>query len=187
MLRHFSRRFSSSAKGFSVEGGKDYYGILGVSKTSDQQQIRLAFFNLAKKYHPDLNTDKRKEDYEQSKIKFQEINEAYQILTDDELKKRYDDLTGNFFSRDKAEKKEEPRDFNSYYQSFFEVKKQRSYEDERKARYDLDENLRKLAEIKLKREKDMNERREIVNRKKQELLTEIFFRQEMRKLQDQQG
>ena len=50
----------------------------------------MAFFNLAKKYHPDLNSDKRSEDREQAKIKFQEINEAYSILTDEALRSAYD-------------------------------------------------------------------------------------------------
>ena len=60
-----------------IDYKKDYYKVLGVNKAAQPDEIRKAFFNLAKKYHPDLNSDKREEDKDQAKIKFQEINEAY--------------------------------------------------------------------------------------------------------------
>ena len=62
------RNFSST---FVVDKSKNYYEILGVSSSASNQHIRMAFFNLAKKYHPDLNSDKRDEDREQAKVKFQ--------------------------------------------------------------------------------------------------------------------
>ena len=55
------RNFSST---FTVDASKNYYEILGVNNSASKQNIRMAFFNLAKKYHPDLNSDKRDEDRE---------------------------------------------------------------------------------------------------------------------------
>ncbi len=53
-----------------VDPNKDYYKILQISEKASNIEIRKAFFNLAKKYHPDLNSDKRQEDRENAKIKF---------------------------------------------------------------------------------------------------------------------
>jgi len=63
---------------------KDYYKILGVSKDASKQEIKKAFKSLAKKYHPDLNKEAGSEE------KFKEINEAYQVLSDDQKKSQYD-------------------------------------------------------------------------------------------------
>ena len=63
---------------------KDYYEILGVSKDADADEIKSAYRRLAKKYHPDLN--KAPEAAE----KFKEINEAYEVLSDDRKRANYD-------------------------------------------------------------------------------------------------
>lgn len=64
---------------------KDYYEILGVSKNATNSDIKKAYKKLAKKYHPDLNPgDKAAEE------KFKEINEAYEVLGDEEKRKKYD-------------------------------------------------------------------------------------------------
>lgn len=64
---------------------KDYYKILGVTKNSSSKEIKKAYYQLAKKYHPDTNKD----DPNAGK-KFQEVSEAYEILSDDTKRKEYD-------------------------------------------------------------------------------------------------
>jgi molecular chaperone DnaJ len=63
---------------------KDFYSILGVSKSSSDQEIKSSYFSLAKKYHPDLNKSK------DSKEKFSEISIAYETLGDKEKRRIYD-------------------------------------------------------------------------------------------------
>lgn len=64
---------------------KDYYNILGVSKTATAQDIKKAYRKLARKYHPDVNpNDKAAEQ------KFKEINEAHEVLSNTENRKKYD-------------------------------------------------------------------------------------------------
>ncbi|MBI5944852.1 MAG: DnaJ domain-containing protein [Chloroflexi bacterium] len=66
---------------------KDYYKILGVERKASADEIRTAYRKLAMKYHPDKNPgDKKAED------KFKEINEAYQVLSDEQKRARYDQL-----------------------------------------------------------------------------------------------
>ncbi len=64
---------------------RDYYEILGVSKTAGDDEIKKAYRKLAKQYHPDMNPgDKEAEE------KFKEVNQAYAVLSDPEKKARYD-------------------------------------------------------------------------------------------------
>jgi len=62
----------------------DYYKILGISKTATEKDIKTAYRKLARKYHPDLNPDNK-----ESERKFKEINEANEVLSDTENRKKY--------------------------------------------------------------------------------------------------
>lgn len=64
----------------------DYYGILGVSKDATPDEIKSAYRKMAKKYHPDVSTEPK----EVAEAKFKEISEAYEVLSDAEKRKMYD-------------------------------------------------------------------------------------------------
>ena len=68
----------------------DYYKILGITKDSNQIQIRKAFRELALQYHPDKNKNS-----EESKERFMEIVQAYEVLSDVKARERYDFNTVN--------------------------------------------------------------------------------------------
>ena len=70
---------------------RDYYETLGVSKTATQEDIKSAFRKLARKYHPDTAKDKKS-----AEEKFKEINEAYEVLSDPEKRKKYDAYGANW-------------------------------------------------------------------------------------------
>lgn len=63
----------------------DYYTVLGVKKDANGEEIKKAYRKLARKYHPDLNPDD-----EAAKVKFQQINEAQEVLLDPEKRAKYD-------------------------------------------------------------------------------------------------
>lgn len=65
---------------------RDYYELLGVNKNASQEEIKNAYRRLAKKYHPDMNPDNKKETEE----KFKEIAEAYEVLSDAQKRAQYD-------------------------------------------------------------------------------------------------
>ncbi|HUF09104.1 MAG TPA: DnaJ domain-containing protein, partial [Rhodothermales bacterium] len=71
---------------------KDFYEILGVEETADAAAIKKAYRGLARKYHPDKNPDDK-----ESERKFKEIQEAYEILSDSEKRKKYDAMKKNPF------------------------------------------------------------------------------------------
>src|ERR1035437_8217662 len=62
----------------------DYYKLLGIDKTATPKEIKSAYRKLARKYHPDLNPNDK-----DSKKKFQEINEANEVHSDPEKRKKY--------------------------------------------------------------------------------------------------
>ena len=66
---------------------KDYYEILGVKKTASEDELKKAYRNLAKKYHPDKNKGNK-----EAEAKFKEISEAYAVLSDKDKREQYDRL-----------------------------------------------------------------------------------------------
>jgi len=64
---------------------RDYYEILGISKTASDEEIKRAYKRLAKEFHPDVAKDKK-----QAEEKFKEINEAYQVISNPEKRRSYD-------------------------------------------------------------------------------------------------
>lgn len=68
-----------------MEAKRDYYDVLGVSRSADEAAIKKAYRKLAKKYHPDTNAGNA-----QAEQKFKEVTEAYEVLGDPEKRKMYD-------------------------------------------------------------------------------------------------
>jgi curved DNA-binding protein len=70
---------------------KDYYKILGVDRNASEKEIKKAYRRLARKYHPDVNPDDK-----EAEERFKEINEAQEVLTDPEKRRKYDQLGANW-------------------------------------------------------------------------------------------
>ena len=68
-----------------AENKRDYYEVLGVDKSASGEEIKKAYRKLAMKYHPDRNPDNT-----EAEEKFKEVGEAYEVLSDDERRSRYD-------------------------------------------------------------------------------------------------
>lgn len=80
--KHHVRSFRTSAR---LEAPKDFYNVLGVSKEATAKDIKKAYYQLAKKYHPDTNKGDK-----ETQLKFQEVSEAYECLSDENKRKQYD-------------------------------------------------------------------------------------------------
>src|SRR5947209_19936157 len=65
---------------------RDYYEVLGVAKTADGEEIKRSYRRLAMKFHPDRNGDNKTD----AELKFKECAEAYEVLSDPEKRRRYD-------------------------------------------------------------------------------------------------
>lgn len=112
---------------------KDYYKILNISMNATDAEIKKAFRTLAKKYHPDRNPDDK-----EALRKFQEVNEAYEILSKEDSRKKYDNDRANFKGNNKDENNKSSKNskakndnkkyqdkgdsienLNKYFESFF--------------------------------------------------------------------
>ena len=108
---------------------KDYYEILGVRRNADEKEIKTSYRKLARKYHPDVNPNDKT-----AEAKFKEVSEAYEVLSDPEKRKLYDQYGGNwdqiragaaeqgvdyetFFGNMRAEGRGSP--FESIFEQFF--------------------------------------------------------------------
>src|SRR3954469_20141820 len=70
---------------------EDYYSTLGVSRGASQDDIQKAYRKLARKYHPDMNLDDKA-----AQKKFKEVQQAYDVLSDDKKRKMYDQFGPQF-------------------------------------------------------------------------------------------
>lgn len=72
---------------------KDYYKVLGVPKTATDKEIKAAYRRLARKFHPDVNTENK-----DAEAKFKEVGEAYEVLSDPAKRQRYDQMGSDWAS-----------------------------------------------------------------------------------------
>jgi molecular chaperone DnaJ len=126
---------------------KDYYKVLGITQDASQEEIKKAFRQLARKYHPDVNKDAGAED------KFKEINEAFQVLGNPEKKAQYDQFGTSAFSQEDLRGFRNQRfDFDDLFRDFgfgdifdiFNHGRRREFEDYEEGadlRYDLEITL----------------------------------------------
>jgi curved DNA-binding protein len=108
----------------------DYYQVLGVAKTATAEEIKAAFRKLARKYHPDLNPNDK-----EAKSKFQQLNEANEVLSDPEKRRKYDQYGKDFKHVDENARSQQAyssagggpftysggdEDFSDFFRSMFE-------------------------------------------------------------------
>ena len=98
---------------------KDYYKILGLETNKvNNEQIKIAFREQAKKYHPDVNGGNAR-----TEERFKDINEAYRVLSSSSTKRKYDRMWNNHVAKKQAkqEYQESKRDKDSIFSDFFNM------------------------------------------------------------------
>ena len=85
----------------------DYYKILGLNKNATEEEIKKAYRKLARKHHPDLNPNDK-----EAHIKFQQINEANEVLSDPEKRKKYDAYGENWKHADQFEQARQQQQYS---------------------------------------------------------------------------
>src|SRR5674536_190081 len=80
----------------------DYYKLLGIDKTASPKEIKNVYRKLARKFHPDLNPNDK-----DAKRKFQQINEANEVLSDPEKRKKYDQYGKDWQHSEQFEKQKQ--------------------------------------------------------------------------------
>lgn len=88
---------------------KDYYKTLGVARTATEKEIKTAYRNLARQYHPDVSPDTAE--------RFKEINEAYQVLSDAEKRRRFDQITSSYTDWQRSNNRETGFDWSRWTQA----------------------------------------------------------------------
>lgn len=91
----------------------DYYSILGVQKSASADDIKKAYRKLARKYHPDINPND-----EEAKRKFQQINEANEVLSNAENRKKYDEYGENWKHAEEYEKARQQQSQNGGFSDY---------------------------------------------------------------------
>lgn len=91
----------------------DYYSILGVPKTASADDIKKAYRKLARKYHPDINPND-----EDAKRKFQQVNEANEVLSNAENRKKYDEYGENWKHAEEYEKARQQQAHNGGFADY---------------------------------------------------------------------
>lgn len=91
----------------------DYYSILGVQKNASSDDIKKAYRKLARKYHPDINPNN-----DDAQKKFQQINEANEVLSDPEKRKKYDEYGENWKHAEEFEKARQQQSQNGGFADF---------------------------------------------------------------------
>jgi DnaJ-class molecular chaperone len=105
-------RVQSTQQAANTVQYKDYYNTLGVKRTASEKEIKSAFRKMARKYHPDLNPNDR-----EAEARFKEANEAYEVLSDAEKRKKYDQFGSDWERYQQAEGSPGGFDFSRYAQS----------------------------------------------------------------------
>lgn len=116
---------------------KDYYETLGINKNASQEEVKKAFKQLARKWHPDVHPDKK-----QAEEKFKEINEAFQVLNNPGKRQQYDQFgTADFNGQSSGQGFGRGFDFNDIFRNFEDLFGGFGFRNREEENFDLRYNL----------------------------------------------